>query len=86
MAVTCVLQRRIDAEYSAGRLSNNQVAKLKEGLNDVSSLQAKYTRGGKIKDSKEKILCEKLDRVQTDMDKDIATINEKRAKIGIKVN
>lgn len=80
------LQRKIDAEYAAGRLSNNQVAKLKEELNDISSLQAKYTRGGHIKDSKQKVLTEKLDRVQTDMDKDIASINEKRARIGIKVN
>jgi hypothetical protein len=80
------MQRRIDAEYSAGRLSNNQVARLKQDLNDVSTLQAKYTKGGKVRDSKQRILTEKLDRVQTDMDKDIATINEKRARIGIKVN
>ncbi|MBU6452370.1 MAG: hypothetical protein KGS72_11365 [Cyanobacteria bacterium REEB67] len=80
------MQRRIDAEYAAGRLSNNQVARLKEELNDVASLQAKYTKGGKIKDGKQRLLTEKLDRVQTDMDKDIASINEKRARIGIKVN
>ena len=80
------MQRHIDAEYSAGRLSNSQVARLKQELNEVSTLQARYTRGGVIKDSKQRILTEKLDRVQTDMDKNIATINEKRAKIGIKVN
>jgi hypothetical protein len=80
------MQRRIDAEYAAGRLSNNQVAKLKQELNDVSTLQAKYTKGGQIKESKQRLITEKLDRVQTDMDKDIAYINEKRARIGIKVN
>jgi hypothetical protein len=80
------MQRRIDGEYSAGRLSNNQVARLKQELNDVSTLQAKYTKNGKVRDSKQKYLTEKLDRVQTNMDQDIATINEKRARIGIKVN
>jgi hypothetical protein len=80
------MQRRIDAEYAAGRLSNSQVAKLKQCLNDVSTLQAKYTKNGKVRDSKQRLLTEKLDRVQTDMDKDIAYINDKRARIGIKVN
>jgi hypothetical protein len=80
------MQRRIDAEYAAGRLSNNQVARLKQELNDICTLQAKYTKNGVIKDSKQRILTEKLDRVQTDMDKDIAYINDKRARIGIKVN
>jgi hypothetical protein len=80
------MQRHIDAEYAAGRLSNNQVARLKEELNDVSSLQAKYTRNGKVRDSKQRLITEKLDRIQSDMDRDIASINEKRARIGIKVN
>jgi len=80
------MQRRIDAEYAAGRLSNNQVARLKQDLNDISTIQAKYTKGGKIKESKQRVITEKLDRVQTAMDRDIASINEKRARIGIKVN
>ncbi len=80
------MQRRIDAEYAAGRLSNNQVARLKQDLNEISTLQAKYTKNGVIKDSKQRLLTEKMDRVQTDMDKDIAYINDKRARIGIKVN
>jgi hypothetical protein len=80
------MQRHIDAEYAAGRLSNNQVARLKQELCDISTLQAKYTRDGKVRDSRQRLLTEKLDRVQTDMDKDIACINDKRARIGIKVD
>ncbi|MBS1989722.1 MAG: hypothetical protein JSS83_04340 [Cyanobacteria bacterium SZAS LIN-3] len=80
------LQRRIDSEYAAGRLSNNQVADLKHDLNEISSMQARYTKGGKIKESKQKLITEKLDKVQTAMERDIASINEKRARIGIKVN
>lgn len=80
------MQRRIDAEYGAGRLSNNQVARMKQELNEISSLQAKYTRGGMIKESKQRVLTERLDRVQTEMDKNIAYINEKRARIGLKVD
>ncbi|MBS1998839.1 MAG: hypothetical protein JSS86_21085, partial [Cyanobacteria bacterium SZAS LIN-2] len=46
----------------------------------------RYTKGGKIKESKQRLITEKLDKVQTSMERDIASINEKRARIGIKVN
>jgi hypothetical protein len=78
--------RRIDDEYAAGRLSNNDVARLKEQLNEVASLKTKYTKNGKLNDSKSKLIVMKLDKVQTNMDKDIADINAKRSRIGIKVD
>lgn len=80
------MQRQIDAEYAAGRMTNNQVARLKEELNDISSLQARSTKNGHVRESKQRFLTEKMDRVQTDMDNDVASTNEKRARIGIKVN
>jgi hypothetical protein len=80
------MQKRIDAEYAGGRLTNNQVARLKKDLNEITTMQARYTKGGVLKDSKKKYVTEKLDRTQTELDKDIASTNEKRAKIGIKVN
>ncbi|CAN5390118.1 hypothetical protein BH11CYA1_BH11CYA1_43800 [soil metagenome] len=80
------MQRRVDDEYAAGRLSNDHVARLKSDLNEVSSLQTKYTKGGKLKDDKSKQIVMKLDKVQTAMDRDIAEINSKRSRIGIKVN
>ncbi len=80
------MQRRVDDEYAAGRLSNDNVARLKSQLNEVSSLQTKYTRNGKLKDSNSKTIVMKLDKVQTTMDRNIADINAKRSRIGIKVN
>ena len=80
------MQRRIDDEYSAGRLSNDHVARLKSQLNETASLQTKYTKNGKLKDSKSREIVMKLDKVQTAMDRDIADINAKRSRIGIKVN
>ncbi|MBP9094751.1 hypothetical protein KBI23_27275 [bacterium] len=80
------MQRRVDDEYAAGRLSNDHVARLKSQLNEVSSLQTKYTRNGKLKDSNTRTIVTKLDKVQTTMDRNIADINSKRSRIGIKVN
>ncbi len=81
-----VVERRIDAEYQAGRLSARQVSSLKEELNAINSLETKYTKGGKISESKSKILATKLDKLKTRLDQDVAMINEKRSKIGIKVD
>ncbi|MFA7336938.1 MAG: hypothetical protein WC028_09160 [Candidatus Obscuribacterales bacterium] len=80
------MKRRVDDEYAAGRLSNDHVARLKSQLNEASSLQTKYTRNGKLKDSNTKTIVTKLDKVQTSMDRNIADINSKRSRIGIKVN
>lgn len=81
-----VVERRIDEEYKNGRLSAKQVSNLKEELNQINSLETKYTKEGKIAESKTKILFTKLDRLKTRLDQDVAAINEKRSKIGIRVN
>lgn len=80
------LQRRIDDEYTAGRLSAQQVSKRKEDLNKISSLEAQYRKNGELSDSKEKKLSEKLDRVQTSIDENVTSINQKRSKIGIRAD
>jgi len=80
------MQRRIDDEYAAGRLSNDNVAHLKSDLNEVASLQTKYTKNGRLNESKTKVIATRLDKVQSSMDRDIADINAKRSHIGIKVN
>lgn len=80
------MQRRIDDEYAAGRLSNDNVAHLKSDLNEVASMQTKYTKNGRLNESKTKTIATRLDKVQSAMDRDIADINAKRSRIGIKVN
>jgi len=80
------LQRRIDDEYAAGRLSAQQVSRRKEDLNKICSLETQYRRNGVLSNSKDKKLSEKLDRLQTSIDENVSSINQKRSKIGIRAD
>lgn len=81
------LLRRIDDEYQAGRLSSDYVSRLKEKVDKVSSLETQYRKhDGELSASKNRMLASKLDQLETSLDNDVAAINEKRAKIGIRVN
>jgi hypothetical protein len=79
------LLQRTDDEYAARRLSAKQVSDLKELLNSIASLDSKYRKNGVLDSSKTEKLSVKLDNVEVRMNRDVATINDKRAKIGIKV-
>lgn len=48
------LSQRVDDEYTAGRLSDNQVSTLKEQLNTAAALESKYRKNGKLSPSKRK--------------------------------
>lgn len=80
------LGRRIDDEYAAGRLSGAQVSRRKEDLNKISSLETQYRKNGVLSNSKEKRLSEKLDKLQTAIADNVASINQKRSKIGIRAD
>lgn len=80
------LERRIDDEYKAGRLSSKYVAELKKELNEIKSKQTKYMKNGELKASRAKEISVRLDKVATRMDRNVASINNKRAKIGIRVD
>jgi hypothetical protein len=79
------LRQKVDDQYSVGRLSNTQVADLKTMLDNVAALESKSKKKGVLSDSKKQAISEKLDKVQNQMDKDVAIIDSKRSKIGIKV-
>jgi hypothetical protein len=79
------LRQKVDDQYSAGRLSNTQVSDLKTMLDNVAAFESKSKKHGVLSDSKKQTVLEKLDRVQNQMDKDVAIIDAKRSKIGIKV-
>ncbi len=79
------LNQRIDDEYTAGRLSAQQVASLKDQLNAAASLETKYRKNGQLSPSKAEKISVKLDNVKTKLDQDVAIINDKRSKIGIRV-
>lgn len=81
-----VMAKKADAEFNAGRLTNRNVVRIKEKLNDVSIKQAKYTKGGNLSLKRQGELNAKLDEVQTYMDQCIADTNDKRQHIGLKVN
>ncbi len=69
-----------------GRLSSKQVADLKGELSEAATLQSKYTRKGIVSDSDQRKIQKRMDYVRSNLDKDIAIINGKRAKIGIRVD
>jgi len=81
-----VLERTVDDEYKAGRLSTSQVSDLKQRINEASSWKARYSKNGSLSDSRMRTLVSKLDAISTRMAKDVAYINGKRADIGIRVN
>lgn len=80
------MESRIETEYLAGRLSVSQVQNLKEDLTKVSLKNARYRKNGTISSSREKELTYKLDKISAEMVDNIAEINEKRARIGIRVD
>lgn len=80
------IERRMNDEYTAGKLSKDQVADLNNKLSEIASLDSKRNSKGELKSATRKRIEKDFDAVQSKMDKDIALINEKRAKIGIRVN
>ena len=62
------LSQRIDDEYTAGRLSAQQVSRLKIQLNAVASLETKYRKNGELSSSKTEKITEKLDSVKAKLD------------------
>ncbi|MDQ5965147.1 MAG: hypothetical protein QG625_1302 [Cyanobacteriota bacterium erpe_2018_sw_39hr_WHONDRS-SW48-000098_B_bin.30] len=81
-----VMERSVDDEYKAGRLSTSQVSDLKQRINEASSWKARYSKNGSLSDSRMRTLVSKIDAINTRMAKDVAYINGKRADIGIRVN
>lgn len=80
------LETRCDDEYAAGRLSQRQVSELKDELSKISSTERRYVKHGALSSSKERKLSEQLDRVESEMNNDVALINHKRSKIGIRAD
>lgn len=80
------LTARIDDEYSAGRLSSNQVTRRKQDLSKISISETKYRRNGELSNSNEAKLFAKLDQLKIAIDENVASINEKRSRIGIRVD
>lgn len=78
------LLRRVDDEYAAGRMSANQVSERKQDLDKIASLDAQYTKHGVLSNSKDRKLSEKLDKVQAEIDDNVASINHKRSNIGLR--
>lgn len=80
------LQARIDDEYASGRLSGDQVSRLKSDLDKISSLETNFRRDGQLSDSKNWILSIKLDRLQSSLENNVAVINQRRSGIGIRAD
>jgi hypothetical protein len=80
------MEAKVDAEYGAGHLSADHVSSLKNKLNKVAVQQAKYTKHGELRSSEKAKLDRQLDLAQDSFNKNIAEINAKRARIGIRAD
>ncbi len=80
------LEGRIDDQYRLGHLSNDQVKNLKQQISEITNLQTKTKSNGTLKESTRKEIERKFAQVQSQLDRDIAKINDKRAKIGLRAD
>ncbi len=80
------LEQRIDEQYAAGHLSNEQVKNLKQDISEITNLETKRKDDGTLRESTRKEIERKFANVQSALDKDIAEINNKRARMGITAN
>jgi len=80
------LEQRIDAEYVAGHLSNEQVRRLKQDISEITALDTKRKSDGRLKESVRKEIEQKFAKVQSEFSQDVAEISSKRAKMGISSN
>jgi hypothetical protein len=81
------LERRIDNEYKAGRLTSGEVSRLKSQLDQVASLGSKYRgNNGQLSSSQQRKLVMRLNAVQTSLDSDVSSTNKKRSQLGLIVD
>jgi len=55
-------------------------------MSKIAALDMQYRRNGMLSDTKERKLSEKLDKVQASIDDNVASINSKRSKIGLRTD
>lgn len=80
------LDAQIAANYSAGKLTNRQVKDLRDDLAYISSLENKRKGDGTYSRSTMRDIERKFAEVQSDLNGYIADTNERKAKLGIKVD
>jgi hypothetical protein len=80
-----LLDQRIQFEYDAGRLTNNQVKELRADLAKVANLELRKTRDGSLSSSNIRSIERRFNELTEDMSESIAHTNKRRANIGLKV-
>ncbi|HEY9759108.1 MAG TPA: hypothetical protein V6C97_28335 [Oculatellaceae cyanobacterium] len=80
------LEARIDDQYAGGHLSNMQVKQLKQQISEITNLETKRKSNGTLKESTRREIERRFAQVQSQLDRDIAKISDKRVKIGIKAD
>lgn len=80
-----LLDQRIQFEYDAGRLTNNQVKELRSDLIKVANLELRKKRDGSLSSSNIRTIEKRLNELVEDMQDCISHTNRRRASIGLKV-
>ena len=77
------LEAQINADYAAGHLSSTNVKELQQKLQEIQVLETKDRGDGTYKSSTVRQIERKFARVQSDYARNVADINQKRARIGL---
>lgn len=77
------LEQQISIAHANGKLSHNQMKNLQKDLDEISVLQRKTNRKGKLSSSTLRKIENKFADVQADLASDLADTSKRRARIGI---
>lgn len=80
------LAQRINNLYAAGKLSHDQVRRLRENLNDISRLSNKFDRNGDLSNSTRRRIEDKFASTNNRLERNLADISSRRARIGLVVD
>jgi hypothetical protein len=79
-------EQRISDEYAEGRLTHNQVLKLRDELAKIASLETRTRSDGTLSLSRSQDIERRFSRVADDLSRYVADTNTKRARIGLRVD
>ena len=81
-----LIDHRISEEFDEGRLTTDQVEDLREDLVKIANFEVKKRKDGHLSESNCKKVERKINDLLSELNEDIADTNERRARLGLKVD
>lgn len=77
------LAQRINVAYADGKLTHNQVRRLRENLNEISRLASKTNRYGELSSGTVRRIEDRFASTNNRLDRSLADVSTRRARIGL---